>query len=84
MRQTIFTGSDLDKALDKLRLRRRSYVKEAAYKTVDTFAGITGKKLWLRDHPSARTDGHAIMVPFKSPQFYRLVEHETPPESIRW
>ena len=74
--RTFFEGDDLDAALDKLRLRRRSYVKEAAYKTVDTFAGITSRKLWLRNDKRAHTDGHAIMAPFKDPRFYRLVEHE--------
>lgn len=69
-------GSSLDAALDRLRLRKRSYVKEAAYKTVDTFAGITQRKLWLRDGERARTDGHAIIAPFKDKHFYRKVEHE--------
>lgn len=47
-----------------------------AYKTVDTFAGITQRKLWLKEGPQAQTDGHAIAVPFNDPDFYRLVEHE--------
>lgn len=69
-------GSSLDDALDRLRLRKRSYVREAAYKTVDTFAGITQRKLWLRDGERACTDGHAITAPFKDKYFYRKVEHE--------
>lgn len=50
--------------------------KMVAYKTVDTFAGITQRKLWLKEGSKAQTDGHAISVPFSDPDFYRLVEHE--------
>jgi Mg-chelatase subunit ChlD len=56
--------------------RAKAQKKMVAYKTVDTFAGITQRKLWLKEGPSAQTDGHAISVPFEDPDFYRLVEHE--------
>lgn len=47
-----------------------------AYKTVATFAGLTQKKIWLKDGLTPMTDGHEIQAPFKDPYFYRLVEHE--------
>lgn len=47
-----------------------------AYKTVATFAGLTQKKIWLKDGATPMTDGHEIQAPFKDPYFYRLVEHE--------
>lgn len=47
-----------------------------AFKTVDTFAGITRRKLWLKDGAHGETDGHAISAPFKNPNFYSIVEHE--------
>lgn len=47
--------------------------KTVAYKTVDTFAGITKKRLWLKDGPKG-TDGNEIRVPFQSGDFYRDVE----------
>ena len=56
--------------------RRHAAKKQVAYKTVDTFSGITRRKLWLKDGESAHTDGHSITVPFSDPDFYQLTEHE--------
>lgn len=46
------------------------------YKTVETFAGITGRKLWLKSSATAQTDGHEILAPLDDPYAYQLVEHE--------
>lgn len=53
-------------------------VKSMAYKTVDVFAGITGRKLWLKnaDDGQAKTNGFLIEVPFDDPHAYQLTEHE--------
>lgn len=61
------------------RLEKKMMRKSAAYKTVDVFGGITGRRLWLEDSGpdgGACTDGHAILAPFDDPGFYRYVEHE--------
>lgn len=46
-----------------------------AYKTVSTFAGIVGKKLYLKNGDPS-TDGAMIHAPFDHKYFYTLVEHE--------
>jgi|WetSurMetagenome_2_1015567.scaffolds.fasta_scaffold03229_2 hypothetical protein len=52
-------------------------VKAMCYKTVEVFAGITQRKLWLKDSGSgACTDGHLIHVPLKEPGAYQYTEHE--------
>lgn len=55
-------------------------LRAVSYRTVDMFAGITRKKLWLRDtskgEKRASTNGHAISVPFDDPNSYTLIEHE--------
>jgi len=52
--------------------------KTVAFKTVDIFAGIIRRKLWLKhdDRGSARTDGHCITVDLDDEDMYRMVEHE--------
>jgi len=52
--------------------------RAVAFKTVETFGGVTQRRLWLRDSGSegGATDGHAIHAPFQDPDFYRIVEHE--------
>jgi hypothetical protein len=50
--------------------------RDVAYKTVATFAGLTGKNLCLKDGETAHTDGQEIVAPFASPYFYQHVEHE--------
>ena len=54
----------------------KSAGKGPVYKTVATFAGITGRKLWLKNSATAQTDGHEILAPLDDPFFYQLVEHE--------
>lgn len=51
-----------------------SNTKSVAYKTVDTFAGICRKKLWLKNGKEAVTDGYMLTAPFEDPWFYRRVE----------
>jgi hypothetical protein len=51
-------------------------IKTVAYKTVDTFAGLTKKRLWLRNAATAGTDGNEIRAPFTAPAFYRQVEEQ--------
>jgi hypothetical protein len=53
-------------------------LKSVSYKTVDVFAGITGRKLWLKASKGgvACTNGYLIEVPFEHPRAYQLVEHE--------
>lgn len=54
-----------------------SAIVAAAYKTVDTFAGLTGKRLWLKNSTEgAYTDGWEIGAPFRNSHFYQMVEHE--------
>lgn len=50
--------------------------KGPLYKTVATFAGLTGRKLWLKTNATAQTDGHEILAPLEDPYAYQLVEHE--------
>jgi hypothetical protein len=52
--------------------------KSVAYKTVDTFAGITRKKLFLKNgkEGSAHTDGYSIEVDLEAEDMYLSVEHE--------
>lgn len=50
--------------------------KALCYKVVDTFAGICGRKLWLKDGPQPLTNGYLIEVPFKHPRAYQYTEHE--------
>lgn len=51
-------------------------IVSVAYKTVETFEGITGRKLWLKNGTDAKTNGNLIEVPLKHPDMYRLVEHQ--------
>lgn len=54
-----------------------SAIVAAAFKTVDTFSGLTGKRLWLKNsQEGAYTDGWEIGAPFKNSHFYQMVEHE--------
>jgi hypothetical protein len=52
--------------------------KTVAFKTVDIFAGIIQRKLWLQhdDTGPARTDGNCITVNLDDEDMYRKVEHE--------
>lgn len=50
--------------------------KALAYKTVEIFSGITGRKLYLKDGPVPKTNGWVIEVPMKDRDMYTLVEHE--------
>lgn len=53
-------------------------VKSMCYKTVETFAGIVQRKLWLKDakHGQPRTNGFLIEVPFAHDRAYQYCEHE--------
>ena len=57
-------------------VRAYTSMRSAAYKTVETFASITKRRLWLRDSVATGTDGNEIRAPFKDPEFYRLVESQ--------
>ena len=73
------SDSDSDSSTDSLEARVRAAQKRAvAFKTVETFGGITNRRLWLRDSGDGggATDGHAIHAPFADPDFYQIVEHE--------
>lgn len=52
--------------------------KAVAYKTVDIFSGITGKKLILKETSGGYpyTDGKEIGISFSSPTYYQDLEHE--------
>ena len=68
-------GVEID--LDKLeQISAYQNMKTVAYKTVDTFSGITRKRLWLKDAKKPGTDGHELRVPFVDPEFYRLLEQQ--------
>ena len=63
--------------LDKLeQITAYQSMKTVAYKTVDTFSGITRRRLWLKDAPKPGTDGHELRVPFVDPEFYRMLEQQ--------
>lgn len=51
-------------------------LRRAILKTIDTFSGITGRKLVLKNCAQAKTDGISISIPFFSPWAYALTEHE--------
>ncbi len=48
----------------------------AAYKTVETFADITRRRIVLRNGPTAQNVGNAITIPFGDSDFYALVERQ--------
>lgn len=50
--------------------------KALAYKTVEIFSGIMGRKLYLKDGPVPKTNGWVIEVPMTDRDMYTLVEHE--------
>lgn len=64
---------DLD---DLEAVRKYTNRKTVVYKLVDTFAGITKRRIWLKDGNPPRTDGHEIVVPLNDSSAYRLTEHE--------
>jgi hypothetical protein len=70
---TLARATDLNALYEK---SKAESIRGAAYKTVATFAGLTRRKLWLREGNSARTDGHEIIAPFEHPYFYQILEHE--------
>lgn len=61
-----------------LSAERQGSVKMLCYKTVEVFAGITQRKLWLKDASDGRpkTNGYLIEVPFGHPRAYQYTEHE--------
>jgi len=70
-------GLDGEVPLDELdAVRAYHNIKSVAYKTVDMFAGITKRRLWLKNGNEAKTDGNEIRVPFVHEDFYRLVERQ--------
>lgn len=78
VKRTLKPGASLLDDLEPLTQFDSSDSRSAAYKTVDTFAGITQRKLWLKheDEGVARTDGHSIIVDLDQHDSYRVVEHE--------
>lgn len=48
--------------------------KGVLYKTVETFASLTGRKLWLVADKDISTDGNKITVPLDNPYAFRFVE----------
>jgi len=54
----------------------RADLKSAMYKTVEIFARLTERKLWLKDGSWAQTNGYEIVVPFDRDDAYLLLEHE--------
>lgn len=61
-----------------LKAEVESSAKAMCYKTVDVFAGICERKLWLKDAPDGqpKTNGFLIEVPFRHPRAYQYTEHE--------
>lgn len=49
-------------------------IKAAAYKTVECFSSIVGKKIYLKEGFPCKTSGYLIVVPFEDPCFYQRVE----------
>jgi len=57
---------------------RASSIKSMAYKTVEVFAGIKKRRLYLKDNGLRQpcTDGHVIEAPLRHARAYQYVEHE--------
>lgn len=49
---------------------------QAVFKTVDTFAALMDRKMWVKNSSTAYTDGHEIGIPFSSKYAYEYAEHE--------
>ncbi len=56
--------------------REMDRYKAAAYKTVDIFSGIVGRRLLLVEGDRPATDTQRIFINFDSPNYYQDVEHE--------
>jgi hypothetical protein len=50
-------------------------VRAAAYKTVDVFSAIVGRRLYVREGVAQRITDYVIMVPYDDECFYERVEH---------
>lgn len=59
-------------------VERDTSTKALCYKTVDVFAGVCDRKLWLKDARDGqpKTNGYLIEVPFTHPRAYQYTEHE--------
>lgn len=55
---------------------RAESLKGTIYRTVATFAGLTGRALSVKDNRIPQTDGYEILVPLSDPYAYQHVEHE--------
>lgn len=66
-----FALADADMAQDQAQVQRLSSLK-----TVETFAGITKRRLWLTNSTIPHTDGYEISVPLADPAAYKLVGHQ--------
>jgi hypothetical protein len=50
-------------------------VKSVLYKTVDIFAGVTRRKLWIKDDDNGpSTDGHELRIPLLHEDAYSMLE----------
>lgn len=49
---------------------------QSIFKTVDTFAALMDRKMWVKNAQTAYTDGYEIGIPFSSPHAYEYAEHE--------
>lgn len=66
-----------DETLDALYEENRAEnLKGPIYKTVATFANLTGRTLSVKDNRISQTDGNEILVPLSDPYAYQHVEHE--------
>lgn len=56
----------------------KTSTKALCYKTVDVFAGVCDRKLWLTDARDGqpKTNGYLIEVPFSHSRAYQYTEHE--------
>jgi hypothetical protein len=63
---------------EELQVETPYSIKAMCYKTVEVFAGIVERKLWLKDAGAGMpcTDGYLIHVPFAHPRSYQYTEHE--------
>ena len=65
--------------VDALRsAKTETSTKALCYKTVDVFAGLCDRKLWLKDARDGmpKTNGYLIEVPFQHEDAYQYCEHE--------
>lgn len=74
--KTVRRASALDSVDQIYEEQHQKSARTPAFKTVEMFASLMDKRLWLKDARIPSNDGSEILVPFNNPFFYTAVEHE--------